>query len=1033
MIPDTDNCRRRYPAEDPFLFSILLLFLTIQLHQFTTADTPEIPNAQFEQGEQQPEGWSVDSGNGTWKDTGNNRGRVLAITGNGQGGVHWQSKPLDFEPGAVYELEFDARSTEAGGSSMISGPRFGNEDHDLPPEEWTTFRSIFVAPESSKPSWSRIRLGGWKLDGTILFDDVSLSRVRPLYNRRAGIQLGNGEILEGNRYRFHAPFHKKDGSHARPLARHSCRFHTNRWWFDPGSFVVYRHELNGIPQTSASVKITSQFRQTGKMLVESRTGPGPWNRLGSISEEGSYQFDIPSSSLPTETVHVRLRAPSGTPVSLQVHDYSFQATVKENETNLNGKTQFLKIIQERDPLQVQLKQKGPLALSERLQAVVTNHSDETVRARWSGVVSSSRDSGNRTEWSTEPRTFKPGEQTVSFPFQVAGPGQNTVVLRLGDFFKARMQFNVPSLYRSDYGNRLPEFGSDDVQLWWCKGGWKVSRRRPVPSEEGKPLTVQSARNEAESAQLVLHPEQSLKNVRLQVKPLQGPGSSTLSPEQIDLLRVDYVPVDQPTDQEGAVGAWPDPLPVIEDSFSVKQDHNQPIWLRVNVPKHQKPGMYRGKIHLRADEFEASVPIRVKVFHFALPDRMTLTTSFGFRPGTVWKYQNINKKSQRRQVLQKYWKTFSEHHISPYNPAPMADIEADWPDTDDPDRLDPEMNFSRWDRRMSHALNTYHFNSFRLSPPGLGGGNFHNRWQPSMLGYEEGTPQYRAAFNNYYRKLESHLRKKGWLDEAFIYWFDEPQPKDYDFVMNGFEKLKRAAPDLRRFLTEEVNDELVGGPNLWCPLLSRYDHEKARERRNHGDSFWWYICTAPKSPYAGLFIDRPATDLRVWLWQTWKRNIEGILIWNTNYWTSSAAYPDSLQNPYEDPMSWQSGYSADDGERNPWGNGDGRFLYPPKNAAEGDVEKPVLKGPVESIRWEMLRDGIEDYEYLAILQRQLSRKGQRLSERKHEQFTSLLSVPPRISKNRRQFTDDPRPIKKHRLRVAEAIEHLKNQDPSSKEQ
>ncbi len=42
----------------------------------------------------------------------------------------------------------------------------------------------------------------------------------------------------------------------------------------------------------------------------------------------------------------------------------------------------------------------------------------------------------------------------------------------------------------------------------------------------------------------------------------------------------------------------------------------------------------------------------------------------------------------------------------------------------------------------------------------------------------------------------------------------------------------------------------------------------------------------------------------------ERNIEGILVWETTYWNSPAAYPDANQpqNPDTDPMSWTSGYS-----------------------------------------------------------------------------------------------------------------------------
>ena len=76
---------------------------------------------------------------------------------------------------------------------------------------------------------------------------------------------------------------------------------------------------------------------------------------------------------------------------------------------------------------------------------------------------------------------------------------------------------------------------------------------------------------------------------------------------------------------------------------------------------------------------------------------------------------------------------------------------------------------------------------------------------------------------------------------------------------------------------------------------------------------------PRAPYATLFIDHPGTDLRVWLWQTWKARVSGILVWETVYWTSKSAYPDSRQNPYEDAASWA------DSIRYNWGNGDGRFL------------------------------------------------------------------------------------------------------------
>jgi hypothetical protein len=342
-----------------------------------------------------------------------------------------------------------------------------------------------------------------------------------------------------------------------------------------------------------------------------------------------------------------------------------------------------------------------------------------------------------------------------------------------------------------------------------------------------------------------------------------------------------------------------------------------------------------------------------------------------------------------------------------------------------DRLRPLFDWSVWDGAMERAINRYHFNTFRMPIRGLGGGTFHARYAPNLLGFGEGTPEYKAAFGAYLRGIQEHLGGKGWLDEAFVYWFDEPDPKDYAFVNNGFRKLKEHAPGLRRMLTEQVEDELIGGPTIWCPVSHHYDHDRAEARRQQGEDFWWYVCTGPKAPYCTLFIDHPATEMRVWLWQTWQRGIKGILVWETTYWTSGAAYPDPAhpQNPYEDPMGWVSGYSTPKGTRRPWGNGDGRFVYPPEAAADGRPGRAVMEGPVDSIRWEMLRDGIEDYEYMVILRNLLQAKRNRLRPPMQVKLARLLEVPPEVTTDMTHFTTDPAPLEKHRNAVAEAIELL----------
>lgn len=742
----------------------------------------------------------------------------------------------------------------------------------------------------------------------------------------------------------------------------------------------------------------------------------------------------------------------------------------------------------------------------------------------------------------------------------------------------------PPQPREMYGERLPCPG-EKTSIWWAYSGWKIGRTWNVPENKGEALWIRAAGNEAEAAQLVVRPRVFLKSFLARGGALIGPSGARLEPACVEVLRVSYVDITRPTDKAGANGPWPDPLPPFKGPVDLAPGVNHPFWVRVTVPRGTTAGSYRGQLHLEAKGYEASVPLKVEVYGFDLPDQKTVTTAFGFSPDNVWHYQKIQEEQQRREVLDLYWANFSAHHISPYNPAPLDPILDDWPlikpvprkweggrkvtnesrsgqgallvwddnkkstiaagyrsritlpeggvrlrfgyrtmlpnhgfivslnhhDRDgewmwgknrdipltgdgtwqtyektfslfpegaksirlwlratpwseegtdtgavwyddlsltriadgqelleeggfeprplfepvDPARLEPKLDFRAWDRAVKRAMETYFFNSIRLFIPGMGGGSYHALDEPMLLGYSENTKEYERAFVSYCGQVETHLKEKGWLDKAYVYWFDEPSPDQYAFVKRGFFKLKRAAPGIGRMLTEQVEPGLVGGPNIWCPLTSKFAPALVKERQAQGERFWWYVCTAPKAPYAGLFIDHPATEMRVWLWQTFKRGINGILVWQTNYWTSNVAYPDPAlpQNPYEDPMGWVQGYDTPEGARRPWGNGDGRFIYPPEAAADGLPEEPVLEGPVDSIRWEMLRDGIEDYEYLALLKRLIEAKEGRLNQEERKRFEALLEVPPEITSSLTVFTRDPAPIKKQRHLIARAIESL----------
>jgi hypothetical protein len=335
-----------------------------------------------------------------------------------------------------------------------------------------------------------------------------------------------------------------------------------------------------------------------------------------------------------------------------------------------------------------------------------------------------------------------------------------------------------------------------------------------------------------------------------------------------------------------------------------------------------------------------------------------------------------------------------------------------------------VDFAAFDRACETYLDGLGFNSITIRLRGMGGGTFHARHPGRIGAFEQGSAQYEALMDSQGRQLVEHLRRKGWLDRAYVYWFDEPDKKDYEFVVDGMERIRRAAPGLTRMLTEQPEPELLGHVDLWCPVVSQYDPKVGEERRRQGDRFWWYLCCGPHAPYIGLFIDHPAVDLRVWAWLSRKWGVGGHLVWQTNYWTSSAAFPPpKVQDPYEDPMSYVSGYSHEAGQIGYWGNGDGRFLYPPGRDPENDKTR-YLSGPVGSIRWEMLREGAEDYDTFCLLDELIARARQtgKAAELRAE-AEKLAAVPDAVITDDKTYSKDPAALHEHRLKLGGMIERL----------
>ncbi|MBN2205990.1 MAG: DUF4091 domain-containing protein, partial [Candidatus Aminicenantes bacterium] len=334
----------------------------------------------------------------------------------------------------------------------------------------------------------------------------------------------------------------------------------------------------------------------------------------------------------------------------------------------------------------------------------------------------------------------------------------------------------------------------------------------------------------------------------------------------------------------------------------------------------------------------------------------------------------------------------------------------------PDKAAIELDVSRFDPAARFALDDLNADSFLLPLPYFAWGALGEHGSERFLGLAWGTPEYEKAYGRMLRLISDHLAAKGWLERAYAYWYDEPEPATYPFVVRGMDMLKRMEPRLKRLLTEQFEPALAGRVDIWTPVIDLFRPDWAAERRARGEEVWWYVCTWPPAPYPNNFIDHPGIEHRVRFWMAWRYALQGDLYWSTNWWTEDNVFPPpDYQDPWQDPMS----YNFHRGVAGTWGNGDGRLVYPPRGWKDGRTR---LEGPTPSLRWELIREGIEDFEYLWMLRKaadDLAARG--LAPDLVRRARGLLVVPASLVRSTTSFTDDPYRLSSRRAQVAACLE------------
>jgi len=479
----------------------------------------------------------------------------------------------------------------------------------------------------------------------------------------------------------------------------------------------------------------------------------------------------------------------------------------------------------------------------------------------------------------------------------------------------------------------------------------------TPAQIPAPARLTAARNEFESFQIVIRGEAPVSGVRARAGELTGPNGAKFPQANVRLYRQALLDVTTPSGAIGARGRFPDGLiPDVDEvdgetrsafPFDVPAGEARALWVDVLVPLDAPAGLYTGTIQVSGDGLDATVPVELEVLGFALPSTPTLSTAFRAWPASICLAHtgtpDCGSPDTAMALLSKYARLALDHRISLSNIFIL--------------RRDPKdsgvvlgkhgEDWTGFDAAFGPLLN----GTAATQLPGAKLTTVEYGWERS--------PEALASYGK-------HAREKGFLDRAFDYTADEPPyGGKWEDIAPRAATVRASAPGMRTLVTTDINaatdHKVVDSLDILVPLVNHMDGPSAPFAGNQrpryedfvrkGGEVWLYqSCMSHGCSFGGAeagaawpsyMVDVPAPRNRAMQWVDFA------------YGATTELYYETVQTLAGDP--WASVFDFS-------GNGDGTLLYPGKPSKIGGSSEV----PVPSLRLKHIRDGVEDYEYLAML-------------------------------------------------------------------
>ena len=461
------------------------------------------------------------------------------------------------------------------------------------------------------------------------------------------------------------------------------------------------------------------------------------------------------------------------------------------------------------------------------------------------------------------------------------------------------------------------------------------------------------RNERVNAQFALWTREGAEQVRIRTADLVSSDGGRIPAACCRTRFVRYVLSSQ-VNREGRV-VHPEALigDCLDTADSVDMPPNsyRPFWFTVDVPAETKPGTYAGTVTAVAQggrKIEFAVSVEVQDRTLPAPKDWKFFLDLWQHPQAVARYHGVKPWSKEHYALMKplleelasigqktITATLTDHpwnhqNFDPYYTMVEHVKGTDGTFTHDYSRFDEWVPFAQSCGLgpQIHCYTMVTWGNLVHYIDGATGDKVAEKLIP-------GTPAHEAFWGPFLADFEKHVAAKGWLGRVYIA-IDERSREE---LMASAAVLKKFAPGLKIQMAGNKPPSTFEGieihnysQSMRASYVNKAFKDEVKERRKKGYTTTTYICCSPARP--NTFTFSPYAEQQ-WLGlYAAAQGFDGMLRWAAFNWPRDPLFDTSF-NPHHGS----------------WAPGDTFLLYP---------------GPRLSVRWENLRDSIENFEKIRIL-------------------------------------------------------------------